>query len=453
MKTLTAEHQPKTDSGRCVLLHEIAHAVHDNLLGWENPLVKAAYRQAMERKLYDRSQYVSTNEAEFFAELTCAYFDQLDYHPRKREDLKKHDPASFKMLDAVWGAAARRPDPAAVAVKPNGLAGSNGSAEFDLSVTLSEVRIGEAVHGPPVAGDDLKGKVVLLGFWGGDETAVLRRLAAIHDELGPYGLRVVAGPGYVTEREGVVRELADRDVPFTGVDRLLVRVKGTDRLRSERPPHAMAFGPDGTCVFRGSAYDALPHARAAVGRAMLAAVGTAERPKGIDDVAEALTDGRPLLDVLPMLAALVRSTDPDTAAAAKSLQTSLLAPGQESLAEAQRLAKTDPVAAFVLAEPLPGRFKGTPIEAKAAALLVGVRQTNAVGVELRARVVLDRVKKLDSALSGRPGSFNPTDPGFQARNAPLLAQMRRLLDQMRKYHPSARATAEAEKIGKEYGVK
>ena len=72
MKSLTREHQPKNDSGRCLILHEMKHAVHDQFLGNDNPLVNAAYKQAMERKLFDPSMYASTNEHEFFAEMTCA---------------------------------------------------------------------------------------------------------------------------------------------------------------------------------------------------------------------------------------------------------------------------------------------------------------------------------------------------------------------------------------------
>src|SRR5581483_9932341 len=69
MKSLTNEHQPKHDSGRCVILHEMTHAVHDQLIGFENPNIKFAYKQAMERKLYDPAMYAATNEMEFFAEL------------------------------------------------------------------------------------------------------------------------------------------------------------------------------------------------------------------------------------------------------------------------------------------------------------------------------------------------------------------------------------------------
>jgi hypothetical protein len=102
MKLLTTEHQPKTDSGRCVLLHEMAHAVHYHLVGYSNPAVKAAFAQAAERKLYE-GQYARTNEHEYFAELTCAYLDRLHYEPHTRDDLKSYDPVGFKVMEAVWG--------------------------------------------------------------------------------------------------------------------------------------------------------------------------------------------------------------------------------------------------------------------------------------------------------------------------------------------------------------
>jgi hypothetical protein len=103
MLSLTLEHQPGHDSGRCVILHEMAHAVHHQLLGPGNRAVAAAYRQAMERGLYDRNQYITTNEPEFFAEASCAYFNQLSYYPRTRADLQEHDPFTYKLMLSVWG--------------------------------------------------------------------------------------------------------------------------------------------------------------------------------------------------------------------------------------------------------------------------------------------------------------------------------------------------------------
>jgi hypothetical protein len=82
------------------------------LFGPDNPHIKAAYRQAMDRKLYDEAEnvngrkikpYARTNEKEYFAELSCAYLNKLHYFPFNRDDLKKHDPTGYKMMEATWG--------------------------------------------------------------------------------------------------------------------------------------------------------------------------------------------------------------------------------------------------------------------------------------------------------------------------------------------------------------
>ncbi|HMF14427.1 MAG TPA: hypothetical protein VKE94_19055 [Gemmataceae bacterium] len=112
LKSLAKEHQPGVKLERCVILHELSHAVHLQLFGPENPHVKAAYRQAMERKLYDeaedvygkkRKPYARVNDREYFAELSCAYLNKLHYFPFNREDLKKHDPTGYEMMKATWG--------------------------------------------------------------------------------------------------------------------------------------------------------------------------------------------------------------------------------------------------------------------------------------------------------------------------------------------------------------
>jgi len=112
LKSLVREHQPGVKLERCVLLHELSHAVHLQLFGPENPHVKAAYRQAMERKLYEeaedvygkkRKPYARVSDREYFAELSCAYLNKLHYYPFNREDLKKHDAMGYKMMELTWG--------------------------------------------------------------------------------------------------------------------------------------------------------------------------------------------------------------------------------------------------------------------------------------------------------------------------------------------------------------
>ncbi|MED5586676.1 MAG: metallopeptidase [Verrucomicrobiota bacterium] len=97
-----------------VILHELAHAYHDQFLTFEHPEVIAAYRKARDAGSYDRvmlftgqnvRHYAMTNHKEYFAEGTEAYFYRNDFYPFVRAELKKHDPDLHKVLEKVWGPA------------------------------------------------------------------------------------------------------------------------------------------------------------------------------------------------------------------------------------------------------------------------------------------------------------------------------------------------------------
>jgi tetratricopeptide (TPR) repeat protein len=117
MRALTAMHQSTEKVEQCVILHELAHAVHFQLFGSHNMTIKWAYEQATQRNLYDTSRdingntvkpYARTNEYEYFAELSCAYFNKLNYFPFTREELRKYDPTGYQMMEATWGKPNRR---------------------------------------------------------------------------------------------------------------------------------------------------------------------------------------------------------------------------------------------------------------------------------------------------------------------------------------------------------
>ena len=47
--------------------------------------------------------YALTNHKEFFAEMTEAYFGVNDFFPFVRAELRRHDEATFLMLQEIWG--------------------------------------------------------------------------------------------------------------------------------------------------------------------------------------------------------------------------------------------------------------------------------------------------------------------------------------------------------------
>lgn len=94
-----------------MLLHELAHAYHHHVLGYESRLVMIAYRHAIRRGLYEQVDYIrggkakayaTTNVQEYFAELSEAYFGKNDFYPFVREELARHDPIGYKMIKQAW---------------------------------------------------------------------------------------------------------------------------------------------------------------------------------------------------------------------------------------------------------------------------------------------------------------------------------------------------------------
>jgi dipeptidyl-peptidase-4 len=95
-----------------VVLHELAHAYHDQILGFEEPRILAAYEAAMKKGIYDKvmlytgrnvRHYAATNHKEYFAECTEAYFYRNDFYPFVRAELKEHDPVMHDIMVEIWG--------------------------------------------------------------------------------------------------------------------------------------------------------------------------------------------------------------------------------------------------------------------------------------------------------------------------------------------------------------
>ena len=93
-------------------LHELAHAYHDQVLGFENPKIKAAWKAFVDsghgnETLYIKGKttkhYALTNQMEFFAEMTESYFGQNDFFPFNRAELKREEPELFELLVKIWG--------------------------------------------------------------------------------------------------------------------------------------------------------------------------------------------------------------------------------------------------------------------------------------------------------------------------------------------------------------
>ena len=97
-----------------VVLHELAHGYHDQILSFDEPEIIAAYKKARESGSYTNvllytgkkvKHYGLTDHKEYFAEGTEAYLYRNDFYPFVRAELKEHDPTLHEVLLRVWGPA------------------------------------------------------------------------------------------------------------------------------------------------------------------------------------------------------------------------------------------------------------------------------------------------------------------------------------------------------------
>ena len=95
-----------------VVLHELAHAWHDQYLDFDDEEIQKVFEKARDSGSYDEvlahdgqtvRHYGMNNAREYFAEMTEAYFGVNDFYPFVRAELREHDPTMFALLEKIWG--------------------------------------------------------------------------------------------------------------------------------------------------------------------------------------------------------------------------------------------------------------------------------------------------------------------------------------------------------------
>jgi hypothetical protein len=94
-----------------MVLHELAHAYHDQVLRFDHAGIRKAYDDARAGGAYEsvlringskERHYALTDPQEYFAEGTEAFFGTNDFYPFVRAELRRHDPGLYKLLEELW---------------------------------------------------------------------------------------------------------------------------------------------------------------------------------------------------------------------------------------------------------------------------------------------------------------------------------------------------------------
>jgi hypothetical protein len=93
------------------VLHELAHAYHDQVLGFDHPAIVAAWKKFKAGGRYEKVLHINgrttrhyglTNPQEFFAEMTETYFGTNDFFPFNRAELRREEPEIYALLERIW---------------------------------------------------------------------------------------------------------------------------------------------------------------------------------------------------------------------------------------------------------------------------------------------------------------------------------------------------------------
>lgn len=94
------------------VMHELAHAYHDQVLGFEDRQVLEAWQayrhtgggnDVLHVDGERTEHYALTDHKEFFAEMSEAYLGRNDFYPFVRGELREDFPEVYRLMRAVWG--------------------------------------------------------------------------------------------------------------------------------------------------------------------------------------------------------------------------------------------------------------------------------------------------------------------------------------------------------------
>lgn len=94
-----------------MVLHELSHGYHDQVFGYDDPSIIAAWQNKVDQGDYEevlhisgvpRRHYALTNQMEYFAETTESYFGCNDFHPFVKGELMSVDPAGHELMRKAW---------------------------------------------------------------------------------------------------------------------------------------------------------------------------------------------------------------------------------------------------------------------------------------------------------------------------------------------------------------
>jgi thiol-disulfide isomerase/thioredoxin len=324
------------------------------------------------------------------------------------------------------------------------------AAEFTMNARTDGIELGKPVMGPKVSPEDLKGRVVLLEFWGRNCApclASLPHVAQLSEQYGPFGLVVIGAHAQEGTPEQIRERAKSRGVSFAVVEH--ARVKDVNDMNGI--PHCILFDHTGKCLYRGSPEEIDGKIRDALANWLSADLeGTPN--KAVNSLIESLKKGQLPAQIVQKTVSLSRSAEKDTAKQAKSMLAKLTDAAGKELKGAESLRAEEPLMILSRLTHLSIDFKGTPPGTKANELLTELKKDKVVIAELKVRPMLEKIRAVDAELQAILKDGDPKGAEFQKSQAAVLKQLQGAIKQLKKSAPDAPSLKDAVEVGEKYGL-
>lgn len=319
------------------------------------------------------------------------------------------------------------------------------AAEFNMDVNLDGVKLGKSLLGPEVSAAAMKGKVVLLEFWGVNCPPCLQslpKLAGWYKELAPSGLVIVGAHAQGGTDENVKAVARSRGVNFPVVAN--AQVSGGNDFTGI--PHVMLFDHTGKCLFRGSPFEVEKPMRNAIAKTPAGMMEGRELKK-LTSVAVALRRGQTPGSVLAQVKKAAESKDEATAEEGKFVLEKITGAADKLLADAKENKASDPAAANAALARLTKEYAGTDAAKEGVTLAAEWKKDKAFQAEVAAADYLAKIKEAEGRI--KPAE-DTRSPAFRQANGQVLGQIAAAVTHMKKAWPDSKFTSEAMGIADKY---
>jgi len=318
-----------------------------------------------------------------------------------------------------------------------------------FAMTLKDLQPGKTISGPKLTVDEMKGKVVIVMYWGTNCPpclAEMPKLAALFKKYESEGLHIIGLEAQASSDEVTKSTASARG----GIYQITTggRLNGST---GNTLPHGYLFDAAGNMAEDG--VHVTPAFESKIKEMLKDVAGNAAGPgpyKKLANIVSQLKAGMPIGTALKTVAPKLQSKDADEAAEAKMMVESLRSSGTTSIDRALALKSEDPANAVAKLDKVALQYAGDEVGTKAKSESDTLKKDPTVKKELEADALWQKLQAMNDALKPVRGVKNPKDEAFRKQNLPALSALIAGCTQLTTKYAGTKAATEAQTLVDEY---